>query len=190
MPHGLAHPPSRKSITSYGHCQIRPAVSVLIVVEGVHDVEFLRRLTSKLHPQHKSIPDLVRLEREARAIFIPFGGGHILPWGQRFAPLQCPEFHLYDSEIEPETALRRQAVELNNKRAGCRALLLSQRSLESYLHPAAIFDAGGASTQPGRTKISPPAWPVPGTRGRRLNVTGTNCPAGRGVAGQQTSNGG
>lgn len=30
-----------------------------------------------------------------------------------------------------------------NKRAGYRALLLSERSLESYLHPAAIFDAGG-----------------------------------------------
>lgn len=143
MAHGLAHPPSRKSITSSGHCQIRPAVPVLIVVEGVHDVEFLRRLTSKLHPQHKSIPDLVRLEREARAIFIPFGGGHVLPWAQRFAPLQCLEFHLYDREIEPETAIRRQAVDVINARAGCRALLLPQRSLESYLHPAAIFDAGG-----------------------------------------------
>jgi len=45
MAHGLAHPPSRKSIAASGHCQIRPVVPVLIVVEGVHDVEFLRRLT-------------------------------------------------------------------------------------------------------------------------------------------------
>lgn len=140
---GLAHPPSRKSTTTSSGCQAPTAAPILIVVEGVHDVEFLRRLTSKLHVQHKSIPDLALLEREARAIFIPFGGGHVLPWAQRFAPLDLQEFHLYDREIEPETAIRRQAVDVINARAGCRALLLPQRSLESYLHPAAIFDAGG-----------------------------------------------
>lgn len=149
---GLAHPPSRKPTTTSSGCQAPTAAPILIVVEGVHDVEFLRRLTSKLHLQHKSIPDLARLEREARVIFIPFGGGHVLPWAQRFAPLQCQEFHLYDREIEPETALRRQAVELINSRVGCQALLLPKRSLESYLHPAAIFDAGGGQFSPRETE--------------------------------------
>ncbi len=150
MVQSLAHPQSRQSSVTLSPCQATCAAPALIIVEGVHDVEFLRRLTSKLHVQHKSIPDLALLEREARAIFIPFGGGHVLPWAQRFAPLQCPEFHLYDRELEPETALRRQAVELINSRAGCRALLLPKRSLESYLHPAAIFDAGGGQFSLGK----------------------------------------
>ena len=148
MVHGLAQPPSRKSTVTLGHRQAPSATPVLIIVEGVHDVEFLRRLSSKLHLQHHSIPDLARLESEARVIFIPFGGGDVLPWAQRFAPLQCPEFHLYDREIEPETALRQQAVEVINSRTGCQALLLPKRSLESYLHPAAIFDAGGGQFSP------------------------------------------
>ena len=127
----------------------RPFVPILIVVEGVHDVEFLRRLTTKLHQQDLSIPDLASLERDQLAIFIPFGGGHVLPWTSRFAPLGCPEFHLYDREDEPETAIRRQAVDLVQARSDCRALLLAKRSLECYLHPAAIFDAGGGQFSEG-----------------------------------------
>lgn len=139
----LKDSPSKTSLKASPHCRPPSPAPILIVVEGVYDVEFLRRLTSKLHRQQSSIPDLALLERETRVIFIPFGGGHILPWADRFAPLHCPEFHLYDQEIEPETAQRRQVVDLINSRAGCRALLLPQRNLESYLHPAAIFDAGG-----------------------------------------------
>lgn len=139
----LEDAPSKTSVNAFTHCRTPSPAPILVVVEGVHDVEFLRRLTSKLHSQHASIPDLASLERGQRVIFIPFGGGHILPWADRFAPLHCPEYHLYDREIEPETTQRRQVVELINSRAGCRALLLPQRSLESYLHPAAIFDAGG-----------------------------------------------
>lgn len=139
----LAPPPSEIAIATSNARQLRRPGPTLIIVEGVHDVEFLRRLTSKLHVQDQSIPDLVDLERAAQVIFIPFGGGHVLPWAQRFAPLRCPEFHLFDRELAPETEIRQQAVDLINSRPSCRALLLPLRSLESYLHPAAIFDAGG-----------------------------------------------
>lgn len=122
---------------------VRLRAPVLIILEGVHDVEFLRRLTAKLHNVDQSIPDLAELERRQRVIFVPFGGGHVLPWAQRFAPLDCPEYHLYDREDEPETAVRREAAQIVNARSGCRALILTKRSLESYLHPTAIFEAGG-----------------------------------------------
>jgi len=116
---------------------------VLIVVEGVHDVEFLRRLTASLHIADPSIPDLGKLEQAGLVIFIPFGGGSVLAWSDRFAPLGCPECHLYDREVEPETAIRQEAVDRINARTDCRALLLGKRSLENYLHTAAIVNAGG-----------------------------------------------
>lgn len=143
--------PPVEAVTSITHRPVnnRPFAPVLIIVEGVHDVEFLRKLTSKLHRQDVSIPDLAELEHDQLVIFIPFGGGHVLPWASRFAPLRCSEFHLYDREDEPETAIRRQAVDLIHARPGCRALLLTKRSLESYLHPAAIFDAGGGQFSEG-----------------------------------------
>ncbi|MDB5335671.1 MAG: hypothetical protein JWN70_1290, partial [Planctomycetaceae bacterium] len=108
-----------------------------------HDVEFLRRLTAKLHLADASIPDLAAWELAGCVVFVPFGGGSVLAWPSRFAPLCLPEFHLYDREIEPETAVRQAAVDRINARDDCRALLLSKRALENYLHTAAIVNAGG-----------------------------------------------
>lgn len=116
---------------------------ILILVEGFFDMEFLRRLSSHLHQVDNSIPDLRDWETTGRIIFVPIGGGHISAWTHRFASLQCPEFHLYDRETEPETSLRQQAVQVIAGRPGCQAKLLSKRSLENYLHPAAIVHAGG-----------------------------------------------
>ena len=119
------------------------SLPILIVVEGVHDVEFLRRLTAKLHLADASIPDLAAWELAGDVVFVPFGGGSVLTWSKRFAPLLRPEFHLYDREIAPETAVRQAAVDRINARDDCRALLLSKRALENYLHTAAIVNAGG-----------------------------------------------
>ena len=121
----------------------RPFVPVLIIVEGVHDVEFLRRLTARLHLEDPSIPYLGLWEQLGLVIFVPFGGGRVLAWSDRFAALGCAECHLYDREIEPETAIRREAVALVNRRPDCRALLLQKLSLENYLHTEALFEAGG-----------------------------------------------
>ena len=125
----------------------RPFVPVLIVVEGVHDVEFLRRLTANLHLADPSIPDLATWEQAGLVIFIPFGGSSVLAWSSRFAPLCCPEFHLYHRAIEPETSVRLEAADRINARPDCRVLLLSKRSLENYLHTAAIMRAGGGLIQ-------------------------------------------
>ena len=46
------------------------------------------------------------MERHGELIFVPFGGGHVRAWSDRFAPLARPEFHLYDHELPPETELR------------------------------------------------------------------------------------
>ena len=122
--------------------QTRP---LLCLVEGRHDVEFLRRLSANLSRDDPSLPDLGHCELDGRLVFIPFGGGDVLAWSDRFAPLRCPEIHLLDREVAPETAVRLQAIVRVNARPGCRAFLTSKRSLENYLHPLALARAGGVA---------------------------------------------
>lgn len=123
---------------------VRP---LFCLVEGRHDVEFLRRLTANLSRDDPALPDLGAWERDGRLVFIPFGGGDVLAWSNRFAPLQCAEFHLYDREIPPETAVRQQAAARVNARPGCQAFVTTKRSLENYLHPTALVLAGGVSLE-------------------------------------------
>jgi hypothetical protein len=80
-------------------------------------------------------------------IFIPIGGGVSEDWWNRLAPLGCPEFHLLDSENEPETNRRRSLVARIARRPGCQARLTSKRALENFLHPAAIQAAGGPAVE-------------------------------------------
>jgi hypothetical protein len=136
-------PDGPRSISSNSVAAMPPPRPVMIVVEGAHDVGFLSRLTNQLHQEDSTIPQLAMWEQIGHIIFVPFGGGRVLAWASRFAALGCAEFHLYDREIEPETAIRNEVVSMINRRSQCRALLLTKHSLENYLHTAAIFDAGG-----------------------------------------------
>ena len=61
--------------------------------------------------------------------------------------LGCLEFHLYDREVPPLTQQRLAAIAAINQRPRCRAELTSHRSLENYLHPAAIRDAADLSIE-------------------------------------------
>lgn len=143
------------------HCQ-----PLLIVVEGVNDVEFLVRLSRRLSSTDASIPDLQALASAGRVVFVPFGGGNPAAWSDRFAPLQCPEFHLYDRESSPETELRQAAVARVLSRPLCRAFLTGKRALENYLHPAAITAAGGGEVDFGDddcvTSLVARSWYEPG----------------------------
>ena len=80
----------------------RGRARLLVVVEGLHDVVFLRALTRILHGADASIPDLAALEAEGELVFLPFGGGDVLAWADRLASLRVPELHLYDREA-PKT---------------------------------------------------------------------------------------
>jgi hypothetical protein len=122
-------------------------VRVLIVVEGTNDIEFLRRISRMLHGHDKALPDLAAMEQRGELIFIPFGGGEVASWTHRLAPLGKPEFFLFDHELPPETDIRRAAADEINRRPGCGAVLTRKRSLENYLHPQAILEAGGFELQ-------------------------------------------
>jgi hypothetical protein len=116
---------------------------LLIVVEGGNDIEFLRRISAIIGTIEQGLPDLSTLERRGSVVFVPFGGGEVQSWAYRLAPLGKAEFHLYDREIQPLSESRYTAAQIVNCRAGCRAVVTRKRSLENYLHPQAIFEAGG-----------------------------------------------
>jgi len=123
--------------------QIRSNACLLIVVEGINDVEFLRRISAMLHVQDRRMPDLAAKEANGELVFLPIGGGSVTAWSDRLAPIGCREFHIYDRELPPETELRQKAIRRIKSRSGCHAVLTSMRSLENYLHPDAVLAAGG-----------------------------------------------
>jgi hypothetical protein len=116
---------------------------LLVVVEGRHDVVFLRTLSQILHAADPAIPDLGWLEQTGELVFLPFGGGDVLAWAERLAASGLPELHIYDRETSPESELRLQAAELVNRRQCCRAFVTRKRSLENYIHPSCIREISG-----------------------------------------------
>ena len=116
---------------------------LLLMVEGRHDMEFLRRISGVLNRHDPVLPDLRNAERMGAIVFIPVGGGALWSWASRLAQLRLPEFHLYDRETSPETESRQLVVQAINVRPKCRVALTNKRGLENYLHPRAIQEAGG-----------------------------------------------
>jgi hypothetical protein len=116
---------------------------LLLVVDGRHDVAFLRTLSRTLHAADSSIPDLASLEDSGELVFLPFGGGDVLAWADRLASLRVPELHLYDREAPPETELRFRAAKLVNQRRNCRAFVTRRRAIENYIHPHCIREISG-----------------------------------------------
>ncbi len=121
----------------------KKVVRVLVVTEGVNDIEFLRRisLTHSLTQAH--LPSLAELEQLGELVFVPTGGGQPRSWLERLAPFQVPTFVLLDHEIPPEADLRKQTAAWINQQEYCEAVVTSKRSLENYLHPNAIREVAG-----------------------------------------------
>ncbi len=120
---------------------------LLVIVEGIHDVTFLKTISGVL--AQADVPDLTALEQAGRLIFVPLGGGDVVAHVGRFAPLHLPEFHLYDREIPPETQRRELACRIVNARSGCRAAITTKRALENDLHPDCILEACGVELKCG-----------------------------------------
>lgn len=119
------------------------SVKLICIVEGANDIEFLVRISRIIATARPGIPDLASLQKAGELAILPRGGGDLLFWADRLAPIGAKQFHLSDREIEPECNSRQQAVRIINRRAGCRAAVTRKRTLENYLHPAAIFEARG-----------------------------------------------
>jgi hypothetical protein len=120
---------------------------LLLVLEGQHDIAFLSRISRLLHASDATLPDLPALEQQERLIFVPAGGGDFRPWLLRLGPLGCNEFHIYDREAPPVSEERFVLAQRVNARPRCHAIVTGKRSLENYLHPAAIQEASGLCLQ-------------------------------------------
>jgi len=133
IPSGLrAAAPCRKdTVDATGH-------PLLVLIEGIYDVEFLCRISAILRRDDYTIPDLRTWEETGRLIFVPFGGGDPGFWATRFAPLGLSEIHIYDRETAADSVLRFSAAAIVNRRSNARAFVMSKRSIESYLHSDAI----------------------------------------------------
>jgi len=120
---------------------------IIVVLEGKHDAEFLRRISAVLHAADAKVPDLRAMERDGRIVFLPCGGVDLENWPWRLAPLACREFHLLDRDGPEEAHARREAAALVNLRPGCRAAVTRKRAVENYLHPRAVFEVRGIEIQ-------------------------------------------
>ncbi len=103
---------------------------LLLVTEGVGDIEFLKRISRTLHVADDRLPDLGSLENLGQLIFIPIGGGEIAAWGARLSRLDNRRFQLHDRESWAEAARRRVAAAAL-KGPECVVRLTSKRALEN-----------------------------------------------------------
>ena len=133
FPLGLQAAAPRRKQTR--HTNARP---LLVLIEGIYDVEFLCRISVVLRRDDHAIPDLRTLEEAGKLVFVPFGGGDPGFWATRFAPLGLSEVHIYDRETLPESRQRLAAASRVNCRPNARAFVTSHCSIENYLHPDAI----------------------------------------------------
>ena len=154
---------------------------LLAVVEGGHDIEFLTRISRLVHAADTRLPHLERAALTSKLLFLPAGGANLGDWTLRLAALELPEFYLFDREMSPETKLRKQLVATLNARPQTAAFLTRKRSLENYLHPAAICAVTGIDLSFGdddsvaslaaqalfESKPGDPAWSALSARARK-----------------------
>ena len=118
------------------------SVKLFIGVEGKHDIAFFKGISKILISEGEEIPDLEALEIDGKIIFFPLGGGNLALWAARLAPLNRPEFHLYDRDNPPPAIPQYQEhVDEVNDRDRCCAILTTKREMENYIHHTAIEEA-------------------------------------------------
>ena len=154
---------------------------LLILVEGRHDVAFLTGISSMLHRGDPLVPDLRSLEETGEVVFVPVGGGDVIAWANRLAPVGLPEVHILDREMPPASESRRRAASIVNERSHCRAFVTTKRALENYLHPRCLWEARGievtfgddddvpelAARESYRRAAGEPAWEMLSGRTRK-----------------------
>ena len=112
---------------------------LLIVVEGENDICFLKAISSILSPDH----DVPNLSQHPGVMFLPTGGSNLKDWMARIIRLGKRAFYLFDREQEPETSQRKRIVATINDVPGSVAVMTSKRTVENYIHPAAMQQACG-----------------------------------------------
>ncbi len=116
---------------------------VIIVAEGEHDLEFLRRVSRILHSVDSRLPDLQAREQSGEIILVPSGGSSLCHWVTRFAGLLLPEFYIFDRETPPLTQERQRVADHINRRRDCHAVLTGKRAIENFLDSESLREVRG-----------------------------------------------
>jgi len=114
------------------------SASVLVCVEGPHDVTFLKNISQVcLDAKVPNIPDLLN---DHRIIFIPMGGHTLKDFVNEnyLKHLNKPEVHIYDRDISIPPQYADQVAKVNSRKNGSIAFMTKKREMENYLHPTAI----------------------------------------------------
>ena len=120
-------------------------VKAFVGVEGVHDISFLKSISTILRSAGRDVPDLKCLEDEGRIIFVPFGGSNLALWVSRLRHLCRPEYHICDRDSKPPSDPKyADEIDEINSRENCRAVSTMKREMENYLHPEAVLEAYSA----------------------------------------------
>lgn len=121
-------------------------IKVFVVVEGVHDIAFLKGLSRMFRGHGQDVPDLDALEISGELVFVPAGGADNLAyWASKLSPLDRPEFHLFDRDA-PSASPSKHVLKINavNQRAKCKAVSTTRLEMENFLHHQAINAAAQA----------------------------------------------
>lgn len=115
-------------------------VRVFVVVEGIHDITFVKSLVRMFKAHGVSVPDLEALELAGELVFVPSGGANNLAlWASRLSALNRPEFQLFDRDAPSnERSKHQDKVDVVNLRAGCKAVTTSRLEMENFVHFSAI----------------------------------------------------
>lgn len=109
-------------------------VQVILCLEGPTDVIAFKALSRCLREKY---PEVVDLEKDERVLVVPLGGSTLKHWVEQryFKNLNCPEVHIYDSDVK-DYQLEIDKVCARND--GSWGAVLKKREIENYLHPKAI----------------------------------------------------
>lgn len=117
-------------------------VQLFVGVEGPNDETLLKTISAMLSASGETVPDLDKLEREGKVIFIPVGGSTLYAWVSRLRNLHIPEFYIVDRDEEPPAQSHNASrVQEIDSRPHCVALLTGKSETENYLHADAISAA-------------------------------------------------
>ena len=113
-------------------------VKVFLGVEGKHDINFLKKLSSILSAGEQDIPDLEVGEASGKLVFVPLGGSSLELWVNRLKGLNRPEFYLTDRDEPPPKQPKYHRYVADWTARGCTAWVTNKLELENYLHPSVI----------------------------------------------------
>lgn len=115
---------------------------VLLHVEGPNDIACLERLARVLRLLDDTLPDLAT---DPRVAVILAGGTTLQHYVNKrhLAPLDLPEWHLYDRDTEVPPRYQAAVDDVNARGGRDWARLTTKREMENYLHPEAIAEALG-----------------------------------------------